>query len=110
MPLNAATIYAENIAYEQAQYDPFEDCSTIDDVLAVYYQMVLCEHQDGVACDPTDPNYFLDAVQEARDLREAWIASNKNENIFLAASKFLPGNCLELAEIIVSGNYCDLRF
>jgi len=110
MPLIAAFAYTDNIRFEQSQYDPFEDCSTVEEVLEVYYAMTVREHQEGVENDPSDPDYFLEFVQEARNLKEAWIASNKNEEIFLKASEFLPGNCLELAEIILSGSYCDLCF
>lgn len=110
MPLIAAFAYADNVCCEQSHYNPFENCSSVDEVLEVYHAMVFQEHQQGVEIDPLDPGYFLEFVQEARNLKEAWIASNKNEEIFLEASKFLPGNCLELAKVIVSGSYCDLCF
>jgi hypothetical protein len=110
MPLIAASAYADNICYEQSQCDHFEDCSSIVEVLEVYHKMVFLEHQEGVECDPSDPDYFLEFVQEAENLQKAWTLSNGQEDVFLELAKGLPGNCFELAETIVAGNYCDLRF
>lgn len=110
MPLIAASTYADNICYEQSNHDPFENCSNIGEVLEVYHTMTVREHLEGAKEDETEPNYFLEFVQEAVNLKEVWTLAKKDENSFLELAKGLPGNCFELAEIIVSGSYCDLCF
>lgn len=110
MPLIAGFAYADNICYKQSQFDPFENCSSIDEALDVYHEMVLSEHRYGVKIDPSDPNYFLEFVQEAENLQKVWALSSGQEDVFLESTKGLPGNCFELAETIVAGNYSDLCF
>jgi hypothetical protein len=110
MPLIAAFAYADNICYEQSQFDPFENCSSVDEALETYHKMVFSEHQYGVEIDPSDPDYFLEFVQEAEELQKAWASSSGQEDVFLELAKGLPGNCLELAETIVAGDYSDLCF
>lgn len=107
--MQGLSIYADNIAWEQSQYNAFEDCSNCGEVLEVYYRMVWQEHLDGVKQNQ-EPNYFLGFVEEAQKLKDCWAESGEDEDVFLEKAKDLPGDCFDIAETIVSGDYSALLF
>lgn len=98
--------YYENVCFAQSQFDPFEDCSTINEILIAYRSMLWAEHESGVE---SGPEYFLEFVKIADDLIQVW-SESYDEEIFLKKAEAISQECLEIAEIIVSGDLCDLCF
>lgn len=107
MPISNS--YYENICFEQSQFNNFEDCSTIDEILNRYRSTLWTEHKFGVEIDPSEPEYFLEFVKVADDLIQAWRESY-DEEIFLKKAEAISQECLEIAEIIINGELCDLCF
>lgn len=105
MPLHDS--YVSNIVWQQSQYNNFQDCSTLGEILERYHQMVLAEHLAG---SKSEPEYFLEFVEEAKTLIQTWADSDNNEDLFLQKAELLSDNIFAIAEIVVSGNYFALSF
>lgn len=105
MPLHNS--YVSNIVWQQSQYNNFQDCSTLGEILERYHQMVWAEHLAG---SKSESEYFLDFVEEAKTLIQTWADSDNNEQLFLQKAKLLSDNIFSIAETVVSGDYFAINW
>jgi hypothetical protein len=92
----------------QGEYD---DCKTISQAIVRYTQILETERAIGLRIDPTDTDYFLEFIQQAKHLSKLWKESSQDNNKFLELVRSQSlGFCEELAEILVSGNFNELCF
>jgi hypothetical protein len=99
-------------AYNSSESTSFSNCSSIEEALKTYRKLVEQEQMEGIE-EGEEPDYFFEYVDEGQVLEKTWYFAEKDEDLFLGFCQILTKrypNILELAQILVSGDWESLCF